>query len=157
MSYSSSESKSSSQSDVVEVQHASVGKKTPGTAGVLRFTRNKQATPTYPPADPSWVRASPSSEHEAVVPRQASTAMEETSKKSDSPNTRADIKWWTREAAANKIAGRDANAVDTNQLAENQPAENSWLAEARERTRKKAESSAPRREPSSSSSESSAA
>ena len=63
-------------------------------------------------------------------------------------------------AAAAKIAGRDTNAVDMNQLAENQPAENSRLAEARERTpcttRKKAESSAPRREPSSSSSESSA-
>ena len=46
-SYSSSESKSSSELEAVEVQHASVGKKTPGTAGGLRFNRNKTATPAY--------------------------------------------------------------------------------------------------------------
>ena len=47
LSSSSSELKSYSESDAVEVQHASVGKKTPGTAGGLRFTRNKPAMPAY--------------------------------------------------------------------------------------------------------------
>ena len=59
--------------------------------------------------------------------RHASRAVKETSKKSDSPDTRADIWRW---------------AVETNQLAENQLAKNSRLALARERnpctTRKKA-------------------
>ena len=72
----------------------------------------------------------------------ASTAVEETTKKLDSP----DKKWWAKKAAANKTAGRDASDVGTNQLTKNQPAENSQMAEARERTpcttRKKAKSSA---------------
>ena len=66
----------------------------------MRFTSNKHATPAYTWADMSWVRASPSSEHEAVVARHTSTAVEETSKKLDSPNIRANIKRWAREAAA---------------------------------------------------------
>ena len=45
---SSSELRSLSESDAVEVQHASVeGKKTPGTARELRFTCNKHTTPAY--------------------------------------------------------------------------------------------------------------
>ena len=118
----------------------------------MKFTRNKHTTPTYTWADMSWVKASSSSENEAVVARHTSTAAEETSKKSDSPDTRADIRRRARESTADKTAGRDANAADRNQFAENQLAknqlaENSRPVMARERTpsttKKKAESSAP--------------
>ena len=81
------------------------------------------------------MRASSSSEHEAVVTRHASRAVKETSKKSDSPDTRADIWRW---------------AVETNQLAENQLAENSRLAVARERTPCTTRKKAPQRQLSSS-------
>jgi hypothetical protein len=99
---SSSESSYSPQSEgaMKPLDKPSVGKKTPGTAGGLRFTRNKHATPAYTSADTSWVRASSSPEHEAEVARHTSTAVEETSKKLDSPNIRANIKRWAREAAA---------------------------------------------------------
>ena len=49
------------------------------------------------------------------------TAGEELPRKSDSPDTRADIRQWAKEAAADK-------------LAENQLSENPQLDEARERT-----------------------
>ena len=42
----------------------------------------------------SWVRASSSSKHEAAVAQDASTAAEETSRKLDSPDTRANIRRW---------------------------------------------------------------
>ena len=105
------------------------------------------------------MKVSSSSEHEAVVARHTSTAVEETSKKSNNPDTRANIRQRAGEAAADKMAGRDANAVDANQLAKNQISETSWPVMARERThsltRKKAKSSAPRRKLSSFSDESS--
>ena len=72
---------------------------------------------------------------------------------------RANIKRWAGKAAADKIVRRNANAVDTNQLAKNQLAENYRLNVARGRTprtiNKKAESSATLRKSISSSDESS--
>ena len=82
----------SSELDAVEVQHTSVEKKTPGTAREQRFTRNKHTSPTYTRTDISWLRASCLSEQEAVVTQHASTGGEETSKKSNSLDTRASIK-----------------------------------------------------------------
>ena len=76
----------------------------------------------------SWVRASSLSEHEAVVTRHASTPVEETSKKSDS----LDTKQWVGKATADKIARHDANMIDTNKFAENQLFENSRLNVARD-------------------------
>ena len=91
----------------------------------MKFTRNKHTTPTYTWADMSWVKASSSSENEAVVARHAST---------DSPDTRANIRRRAGDATADKIAGGDPNAADTNQFAENQLAKNSRPVVARERT-----------------------
>ena len=78
------------------------------------------------------MRASSSSEHDAVVARRASTAVEEISRKSDSPDTRAAIRRWAGEAATTRITGQDAIAVEPNQLAENAVVNRPQLAMARE-------------------------